>query len=365
MTAVNDAHPPALRPPSGEGTANGSGRAAREAGEEQASPAGTAALDCSVVVPTFHRDRELARLLSALAEQDLPAGRFEVIVVDDACSASTAGVIEAVRSRHPGFGVRLLAGNGRGPAAARNTGWKAARGPIVAFIDDDAYPASRTWLSAGLAALADPTLAGVGGHVVVPADEPPTDFQRNVKQLEHGVFLTCNAFYRRAALEKVGGFDERFRLPFREDSDLQFRLQEQAGPLVMSPAPLVVHPAPPGGFAVSLRLQRYSAQNALIYKKHPRRYRAELEPRPPLRYYAMLGCFAGGQAAFFARQRRLAALLLAGWLALEVRFFLHRAAGTSHRPRHLLDLALTSLLIPPLSVYWRLRGAIRYRVFFF
>ncbi len=324
-----------------------------------------AVLECSVVIPTFRRDHDLARLLAALAEQDLPLDRFEVIVVDDACSPTTPGVVDEVRGRYPTLNIQLLPGDQHGPAAARNQGWRAAEGPIIAFIDDDAYPADNSWLRKGLAALADPTLAGVGGQVIVPADDPPTDFQRNVKQLEHGTFLTCNAFYRRAAIEKVGGFDERFRLPYREDSDLQFRLEEQAGRLVMSDGPVVIHPAPPGRFAVSLRLQRYSAQNALIYKKHRRRFRAELEPRPPLRYYAMLGLFAGGLAAFLGRRRSLAAVAFAGWLALEVRFFLHRAAGTSHRPRHLLDLALTSLLIPPLSLYWRLRGAIRYRVFFF
>jgi glycosyltransferase involved in cell wall biosynthesis len=330
-----------------------------------AGPAVTQPLDCSVVVPTFRRDRELARLLVALAAQDLPPSRFEVIVVDDACSPSTPGVVAAVRERYPDLNLRLIAGERRGPAAARNTGWRAAGGDVIALIDDDAYPAGATWLRRGLAALADQALAGVGGRVAVPIDGPPTDFQRNVKQLEHGVFLTCNAFYRRSALEAVGGFDERFRLPFREDSDLQFRLQAQGLRLAMLDAPVVIHPAPPGRFGISLRLQRYSFQNALIYKKHPRRYRAELESHPPLHYYAALGLLAGSLAALIRRRRGLAAMLLAGWLAVEARFFLQRAAGTSHRPLHLLDLAVTSVLIPPLSVYWRLRGALHHRVFFF
>jgi hypothetical protein len=49
----------------------------------------------------------------------------------------------------------------------------------------------------------------------------------------------------------------------------------------------------------------------------------------------------------------------------EGRFFAQRARGASRQPRHLLDLAITSLLIPPLAVYWRLRGAWRFRVLFF
>ena len=115
---------------------------------------------------------------------------------------------------------------------------------------------------------------------------------------------------------------------------------------------------------MSLRLQRYSMSNALVYKKHPARYRRDLEPRPPLHYYAILGAGAGALVAALTGHRGQAAALGALWVALEGRFFFRRARGTSRRPRHLLDLALTSLLIPPLSVYWRLRGAVRHRVVF-
>src|SRR5207248_1003570 len=119
-------------------------------------------------------------------------------------------------------------------------------GEVIAFIDDDAYPANPDWLSEGLRTLSISGAAGAGGRVLVPADSPPTDFQRNVKALEKASFLTCNAFYRRSALQAVAGFDERFRAPYREDTDLFFRVEELAGPLVTADRAVVIHPAPRG-----------------------------------------------------------------------------------------------------------------------
>ncbi len=324
----------------------------------------TDTLAVSVVVPTFRRDETLLRLLAALAAQDLPRERFEIIVVDDACSESTPAAVAAFAAREPGLRLRLLPGKSEGPATARNLGWRAATAPLIAFIDDDAYPEWADWLRRGLEAFADPAVAAAVGSVRVPADDPPTDFQRNVKRLETADFLTCNAFCRREALERVGGFDQAFRVPFREDSDLQFRIEAAGGRIARVPEAVVIHPAPPGRFAVSLRLQRYSLYNALLYKKHPQRYRAEIQRRPPFAYYGIIVAALGALASLASGRRRGALALALVWLGLEGRFFVRRARGAAHTRRHLLDLLYTSALIPWLSVYWRLRGAWRFRVWF-
>lgn len=323
----------------------------------------TARVAVSVVIPTFHRDGPLRRCLEAIASQDLPADAYEIIVIDDARSPTTPGVIDGVRARCPWIQITLISGRGQGPATARNAGWRGARGEIIAFTDDDAYPAKGDWLRQGLAPFADPAVTGVCGTVRTPACGPRTDFQRNVQQLERGGFITCNVFYRRSALEAIEGFDERFTAPYREDSDLQFRI-ESCGRLLYNPELAVVHPAPAGSFAASLRLQRHSMFNALIYKKHPRRYRKELQRWPPLHYYAINGFALASLLAAACRRSSTATGCLFLWALFDTTFFLRRSRGVSHRPLHLLDLALTSLLIPPVSIYWRLRGAIRFRVLF-
>lgn len=318
----------------------------------------------SVVIPTCRRDDLLARCLDGVLSQDLESA-FEVIVVDDANSATTAGVIGAAQARHPGSGVELIAGHRAGPAVARNLGWRAARADLIAFIDDDAFPATTDWLANGLAPFLDDGVAAVAGTVRVPTPEVPDDYQRNVRNLESADFVTCNAFCRRAALELVNGFDERFTVPYREDSDLQFRIEEHAGRIAKAPAAIVVHPAPAGKFGVSMRLQRYSMFNALLYREHGPRYRREIQRMPPLDYYATVLLAVAAVVALATGGRRRSALAGAAWLAFYLRFFVRRANGAVNTPKHLTDMAITSAAIPFLSIFWRLRGALRFRVFFF
>jgi glycosyltransferase involved in cell wall biosynthesis len=321
-------------------------------------------IEVSVVVATYKRDDLLRRCLEALASQDMANERYEVVVVDDARGTTAAGVVAGVAARHQGLTMKCVEGRSRGPATARNIGIGASMAPVIAFTDDDAYPASNEWLSHGLAHFALPDVNAVGGRVIVPADDPPTDFQRNVKALERGEFLTCNAFYRRTALQAVGGFDERFTVPFREDSDLQYRVEALGGRMVHDSGLVVVHPAPAGRFATSLRLQRYSLFNALMYKKHPDHYRRRLQSSPPFHYYAIVLLALTALVALALGEPLIALAATGGWLALEGWFLHKRFAGVSHSPRHVLDLAITSVLIPPLSIYWRLRGALRYHVLF-
>jgi hypothetical protein len=111
-------------------------------------------------------------------------------------------------------------------------------------------------------------------------------------------------------------------------------------------------------------LQRNNVFNALLYKKHPVLYRWFIQAVPPWRYYlALLALLAAGLAS--AMGSTWGALLgVAVWLALTAEFCLRRLATTSHRLDHVAEMIVTSALIPPLAIFWRLRGALRYRVVF-
>lgn len=326
----------------------------------------------SVVVPTCRRPELLDRCLRALLAQDIPAPCFEVIVADDAAWFATCHQVEAwaARARAIGVCVRYARVTGaHGPAAARNAGWRAARGEIIAFTDDDCIPAP-DWLCEGLAAFSPchagggSRVDGVSGGIVVPLPGAPTDYQRNAAHLATAEFVTANCFYRRDALTAVGGFDERFPLAWREDSDLHFRLLDRGARLVAAPAAVVTHPARPAPWGVSIRQQRKSMYNALLYKKHPRRYRERIQASPPWPYYATAGALAGAVLGLLTGHRTLARLAVALWLGLTLEFCARRLRGVSHAPGHVAEMAVTSLVIPPLAVFWRLRGALRFRVWF-
>ena len=319
-------------------------------------------IQVSVVVPTFRRPELLSRCLGALAAQDFEATGFEVLIADDAGSAETRRQVEefAARSR-PAVGYVAVTG-GHAPAAARNAGWRAARGELIAFTDDDCIPEPH-WLSAGVAAFAG-DIDAVTGRVLVPLPEVPTDYQRDAAGLARGEFVTANCFCRRAALEALGGFDERFSAAWREDSDLQFSLLRAGRRIARAEAALVVHPVRPAPWGVSLRQQRKSLFDALLYKKHSELYRRRIRSSPPGDYYAIVASLLLAIAAAGLGHPR-AALAAAGvWAVLTGRFCLRRLSGTSSAPGHVAEMIATSVLIPPLSVCWRLYGAWKFRVLF-
>jgi GT2 family glycosyltransferase len=281
----------------------------------------------SVVVPTCGRPGLLARCLEALERQSLPRSRYEIIVVEDL--------------------------DRRGPAAARNRGWRLARAPIVAFTDDDCVP-DADWLRRGLEAFEEKADV-VCGRIAMPVPEPPTDYERDAQRLERGEFVTANCLCRKRLLEHVGGFDERFRLAWREDTDLHFRLLEQGARIVTEPRALVVHPVRPAPWGVSLAQQRKVMFDALLFKKHPRLYRERIRPTPRWDYYLIVG-------SMFLAVFNPAFLLL--WGMLTARFCRQRLRGTALTPRHVLEMVVTSIAIPPAAVFWRCVGALRFRVGF-
>jgi glycosyltransferase involved in cell wall biosynthesis len=316
----------------------------------------------SAVVPTLGRPELLGRCLDALLGQDLRPDEFEVIVVDDGPSAATRALVEG-RRRADGPALRYIANErGRGPAAARNLGWHAARAPLIAFTDDDCMPRP-SWLRMGRAAFSD-GIAGISGRLVMPLPVAPTDYELNAAGLEAGEFVTANAFYRREALAKAGGFDERFTSAWREDSDVFFSLVERGARLEHEPRAVVVHPVRPASWGVSLKQQKKTRFNALLFKKHPTLYRERLQRSPRL-YYPMTLLFSGGLLLLFTGRRREAEGAGALWLALTFRLAGQRLRRTSKAPGHMVEMVVTSALIPPLALFWRLFGALRYRTPFF
>jgi glycosyltransferase involved in cell wall biosynthesis len=305
----------------------------------------------------------LLRCLDAVARQECDPASYEIIVVDDAADEETERLVGDWCGDTKLPVCRYIAVSGaHGPAAARNVGWRAARGAIIAFTDDDCIPLPN-WLAAGLAALA-PNVTAVWGQLIMPLPPRPTDYQRDAAGLAHAPFVTANCFIRRSALVAVGGFDERFTAAWREDSDLYFSLLRANARVDQAPGAIVVHPIRPAPWGVSLRQQRKSAFNALLYKKHPQLYRAKIQRHPPWRYYAIVSALIASIGGSAAHLPWLSIGAGVGWVGLTAAFCGRRLRHTSHSLSHIAEMIVTSACIPPLAVFWRLYGAVRFRVWF-
>lgn len=316
----------------------------------------------SVVVPTWRRPALLQRCLDALLAQTLHPSLYEVVIADDAPEEAVHELVERARTTARCTLRYVPVRATQGAAGARNAGWRAARGGIVAFTDDDTIP-DRNWLLEGLRVLARGASA-VTGRVVMPLPEHPTDYEKDAAGLTRAEFVTANCFVRRDALERIDGFDERFTSAWREDSDLHFRLLEAGFRIERAPDAIVVHPVRAAGFGVSLGQQRKVVFDALLYRKHPRLYRQRIRRVPPLEYYVAAVSVVAATLAALSGHPRAALAALAPWLLVTLYLSIKRLRGTVHSPRHVVEMILTSATIPLASVFWRSVASVRHRVLF-
>ena len=310
-----------------------------------------------IVVPTIGRD-SLRVLLEALAAQSLPPGR--IVLVDD--RPSPDGPLSVPR-RAAGLDVAVVVTGGRGPAAARNAGWRRTGSEWVAFLDDDVVPPP-DWFAAlvdDLDGAASDVAASQGRiHVPLPTGRRPTDWERNVAGLERAQWATADMAYRRQALEAAGGFDERFPRAYREDADLGLRVTRAGGRITVGRRQ-VSHPVRPADWWVSVRLQRGNADDMLMRALHGRNWRAAAGV-PPGRRPRHVATTAAGLVAIGAAARRSAVGAAAGaalWAAGTAEFAWARIAPGPRTPGAIVTMAVTSAVIPAAATWHTLAGLAR------
>ncbi|MGW0364547.1 glycosyltransferase family 2 protein [Streptomyces sp. NPDC002990] len=312
----------------------------------------------AVVIPTLGRP-SLNTCLTALAHARGPRPD-RVVLVDDRRAPRGAGplakVPEALRPL-----TTVVSTGGRGPAAARNAGWRVA-GTVawVVFLDDDVVPAP-DWceqLARDLSGAADRT-AGVTARITVPlpADRRPTDWERNTAGLASARWITADMAYRRKALEAVGGFDERFRRAYREDADLALRVQD-AGWTLAAGSRRTTHPVRPADRWISVRQQAGNADDVLMTRLHGRDWWSRAQaPRGRLpRHLLVTGAALAALSCAALRRPGAAALCAAGWLAGTAEFAAARIAPGPRTREESAAMAITSALIPPTASWHWLRG---------
>jgi HAD superfamily hydrolase (TIGR01662 family) len=317
-----------------------------------------------VVIPTTGRT-SLDVLLAALGAADGPPPQRLVLVDDRPAAAAAADPLRPSLPAALAGCATVVRGGGRGPAAARNRGWREGSAPWVAFLDDDVIPPPgwRTDLVADLAGLG-PREAGSQGRLRVPLrrDVAPTDWQRNVAGLEHARWATADMAYRRAALEAVGGFDERFPRAYREDSDLGLRLTRR-GLTIARGARCVLHPVGDADRWVSLRKQAGNADDALMGALHGPSWREDAGAPPGrfARHAAITGAAAVAAGAVALRAPRAAALAGAAWLAGTAELAWARIAPGPRTRDEVATMVMTSAALPPVAVAHRVAGELRAR----
>ena len=193
-----------------------------------------------------------------------------------------------------------------GLSNARNVGMRAAKGEIVAYIDDDAVPDPQ-WLTYLAATFLSTDHVGVGGPNIPPADDGPiAECVANAPGGPIHVLLTdqeaehipgCNMAFRKAALEAIGGFDAQFRIA-GDDVDLCWRLQKRGWTLGFNPAAMVWHHRRNSVKTYWKQQLNYGKAEGYLERKWPEKYNAAGHIPWAGRLYfkgfeQLFGCFRG------------------------------------------------------------------------
>jgi cellulose synthase/poly-beta-1,6-N-acetylglucosamine synthase-like glycosyltransferase len=274
------------------------------------------------------------------------SGPVEIIVVDD---EKMFDVEAAVRAS--GAVARVVAGPGRGAAAALNTGLCAASHPFICQIDQDVV-LHDGWLDAILPAFADPTVAAVQGEYVqdgtgsllarVMAADLSARYERIAgTRMTH--VCTGNVAYRAAALADIGGFDES--LGYGYDNDVSYRLQAAGYRLEFCRSARSVHRWRSGVGGYLAQQYGFGYGRLDVVRKHPARWSGDsvsswrMMAHAPLMLVAMASAAAAATAelAGFPSQAFVAvSSAIVGVLAVERAVAGIRAARRTANPIALL-----------------------------
>ena len=322
----------------------------------------------SVVVPTVGRP-QLGDLLRSLALSEGPPPR-EVVVVDDRTAQHSLLDLPPEATGSLGsLPIKVVSSGGRGPAAARNCGWRATSSDWVAFLDDDVLLGC-SWKSQLERDLSDQPWQIAGSQarleVPLPSSRKPTDWERNTALLAGARWATADLSYRRDVLQELGGFDERFPRAFREDADLGLRVHN-AGYLIVRGERRTEHPVRPTGRWASLRCQAGNADDVLMRALHGPGWRVLAGAGPSRNWRHLATTLAGisslvglvspalGRSGLGPR-RRTAGLGAIAWLAGTAEFAARRILPGPRSANEVANMVMTSILIPPAAVIALLRG---------
>jgi GT2 family glycosyltransferase len=280
----------------------------------------------SVIIPTRNAAAWLARAIFSVG----PMPEAEILVVDDGSTDGTAALLAEFAAHDPR--LRVLAGAGEGPGAARNLGIAAARAPLVAFLDaDDRWRLGKLAMQLAFhQAHPEAGFSFTDYRHITPEREDRGPcfafwprFARSLAGRESPFLLdaapaallaenvvgTSTVMARTELLRELGGFDEGMRQS--EDWDLWLRLAARA-PVGCLPEVLMDYTLHRAGNLSSQRAERLAAMRVIAERHGPAARR--LDPGAPRACAARLLVAAAEAAAADGARLRAAFLQLAAAL---------------------------------------------------
>jgi len=188
--------------------------------------------EISVIIPCKNRGDVLEKTLTALENQDCPADLYEVIVVDDQSTDSTAEIVKQY-SAHGKIKLEYVRGSGKSAGDARNRGIARSSGDILLFMDADTIPEPDVVEKHMLMQYHYDAPVCIMGEVKMAGELNTPDQARlwetrlklngeKCQQVDWWKYRTANTSIAKIAVHSVGGFNDN--LVAAEDKELACRL---------------------------------------------------------------------------------------------------------------------------------------------
>lgn len=246
----------------------------------------------SIIVGIRNEENYIVECIESLLDQDYPKEQHEIIIVDGMSTDNTQSIVQ----KYP---VKLILNERMNVAAARNLGVEAAKGDYVAFTDGDCK-ADKNWLKTLIQEIikvpedvacvggpnlifgTDPTFAKVVGYAqeTFLGSGGSAQASNSTKRKYVPSLPNCNALYKKYTIEEVGYFDEQFVIG--QDGDLNYRIGKKGYRFLYIPEAVVWHHRRGNIKSFSIRMFKYGAWMAELFKKH----------RDMVRWYSLIPSFA-------------------------------------------------------------------------
>lgn len=245
----------------------------------------------SVIIPTYNRSDILKRTLQALSKQTLDPSFYEVIVIDDGSTDNSYYIVNNYSSK---YNLKYIKQENTGPGAARNKGIINASSELILIINDDTILAADN-LERHLEAHSKYqneklSVLGTFDYIKQAQTRPFIYFVQQTshifaynilepeKRYNYRFFWTCNISIKKQALIDVGLFDENFKDPMMEDTEIGYRLQKMGYQVLFYPFAKSEHYDFTFNIDKYIKRQSMSGRNVVKFLiKHPEMFIIEKE----------------------------------------------------------------------------------------